>query len=125
MEKFLKKIFINLGIIAIFYCLAVVVATYFKTNEISFSTEYLTDTVTIFTTAILTGVFLLFKLFAMADGKGKKKKSKGLNDKGKDAKGKDVEQYFSGDFVSVDDLRTKKDFNFCTCCVNHNESYKL
>ena len=44
----------------------------------------------------------------------KKKKEKGLSDKGKDAKGKDVAQYFSSDFVSLDDLRNKKDFNFCT-----------
>ncbi len=114
MEKFLKKTFINIFVIAIMYCLAVVVTTFLKTQEIGFDMEYLTNTTTIFITAMLVGLFLLFKLFGMADGKGKKKKEKGLSDKGKDAKGKDVEQYFSSDFISLDDLRNKKDFNFCT-----------
>ena len=114
MGKFFKKTIINCIILALIYCAAVVLTTFFKTQEFGFDSEYVSDVVTIFITVLLAGVFLLFKMFAMLDGKTAKKKSKGLSDKGKDAKGKEIEQYFSNDFISVDDLRSKKDFNFCT-----------
>ena len=114
MGKFLRKTLINLAILIAIYGLALVVATYFKDQEFMPNPDYMTDVVTLFITFMASGVFLLFKLFALLDGKGKKKKSKGGFDKAKDEKGKDVQQYFSNDFVSVDELRTKKDFNFCT-----------
>ncbi len=113
MEKFLKKALINFILIVGIYLLSVVVVTFLKNQELGFDTEYLSDTATLFVTAMAIGVLFLFKLFKMTDGKPKKK-NKGLSDKGKDAKGKEIEQYYSNDFVSVDELRTKKDFNFCT-----------
>ena len=105
---------INIIFIAAIYSITVVAVTYFKNQEFGFDTEYLADTVTLFITAMAVGIFLLFKLFRMLDGKPNSKKGKGLSDKGKDAKGKEVEQYFSNDFVSVEELKSKKDFNFCT-----------
>ncbi|MBQ7797623.1 MAG: type IV secretory system conjugative DNA transfer family protein [Clostridia bacterium] len=114
MEKFIKKMLINIIFIAAIYSITVVAVTYFKNQEFGFDTEYLADTVTLFITAMAVGIFLLFKLFRMLDGKPNSKKGKGLSDKGKDAKGKEVEQYFSNDFVSVEELKSKKDFNFCT-----------
>ena len=113
MEKFLKKVLLNLILLALIYCASVVLVTYFKNQEFGFDVEYLTDTVTLFITVMVSAVFLLFKLFKMLDGKPKEKK--GLTSaKGKDDKGKDVQQYFSNDFVSLDDLRTKKEFNMCS-----------
>ena len=114
MEKFLKKTLLNIIIFVAIYLLAVVAVTFFKTNQIGFDTTYLTDTITIFVTAMGVGIILLFKLFKMLDGKPNSKKDKGLSDKGKDSKGKEVEQYFSNDFISVDEMKSKKDFNFCT-----------
>mgnify|MGYP003295505600 CR=1 FL=1 len=75
MEKFLKKLIIY-SIIAIAVYLGAVVATsYIKGSDSLFDTEYLTDIITVFITGMLLGVVFLFKLFALADGKGKKKKS--------------------------------------------------
>ena len=95
------------------YLGAVVIVSYIKNGTLGFDTEYLADTITIFITIMAIAVLLLFKLFALADGKGKKKKNKGF-DKAKDEKGKEISQYFSNDFVSVEEMRTRKDFNFCT-----------
>ncbi|MBQ3502420.1 MAG: type IV secretory system conjugative DNA transfer family protein, partial [Clostridia bacterium] len=113
MEKFLKKAIIYIIVAIVAYLGAVVITSYIKNGVLGFDTDYLSDTITIFITIMVVAVLLLFKLFAMADGKGKKKKDKGF-DKAKDEKGKEISQYFSNDFVSVDEMRTKKDFNFCT-----------
>lgn len=114
MGKFLKKLLIYLVIIAAVYLGAVVVVTYIKTNRFSFNVDYAFDSITLFSTVMVLAVLLLFKLFKMADGKSKKKSSGGLSDKGKDSKGKEVEQYFSTDFISTEDLKTKSQFNYCT-----------
>ena len=107
MEKFLKKLFLYFIIAIVVYLGAVVAVSYFKNQTFGFDTEYLSDVVTLFVTGMILAVMLLFKLFKLADGKGdKKKKSKGI-DKAKDDKGKEVSQYFSSDFVPVEELRTK------------------
>ena len=114
MKNFLIKTCINLILILGIYCGAVVLVSYFKNGAFGFDTAYLTDTVTLFIAIMAVAVLMLFKLFKLADGKPKKKKDKGGIDKAKDDKGKEIQQYFSSDFVSLDDLRNKKDFNFCT-----------
>ena len=114
MGKFLKKVFGFLILIGLIYLAAVVAVSYFNNNEFGFDTYYMADTTTMFITVMGCAVLLLFKLFKMADGKPKSKKEKGLNDKGKDAKGKDVQQYFSNDFVTLEELKTKKEFNYFT-----------
>ena len=113
MEKFLTKLLINTFLVVGIYLVAVIAVTYFKTSELGFDTEYLFDKITIFVAIMAIGIIVLFKLFKLLDGNPKKKKSKGI-DKAKDDKGKDIQQYFSNDFVSLDELRSKKDFNFCT-----------
>lgn len=113
MGNFIKKMLMHIIVIALFYVVAVILVSYFNNKSFGFDTDYLFDTVTLFITIMAAGIYLLFLLFKMADGKPKSQ-SKGLSDKGKDDKGKDVQQYFSNDFVSTEDLRTKKEFNFCT-----------
>ena len=113
MEKFLKKLAINLAIAVGVYFVAVFAVTYLKDKTLSINIEYFTSTTTYFFTGACLSILLLAKLFKMADGKSSPK-SKGLSDKGKDAKGKEVEQYFSNDFATLEDLRSKKEFNFCT-----------
>ena len=113
MGKFLKKLIFSLITIAVIYVAALVAITYFKNGKFSGYGEYVGDPVTIFATVMAIGIWLLFKLFALADGKGKKKDKSGI-DKAKDDKGKEVSQYFSTDFVALKDLKEKKEFNFCT-----------
>ena len=112
MKKFFTKILIYFVVFISAFFGAIVISTFLNDQEFGFNLEYANDTMTLFITVLLCGVFIMVKLFKLMDGKGVKKK--GLSDKGKDAKGKEVEQYFSNDFVTVDELRSKKDFNFCT-----------
>ena len=115
MGKFLKKLIFTGITIVVIYFIALIAITYLKNGgDFSGYSEYVSDPITIFATAMAIGVWLLFTLFKMADGKSKPKKDKGGIDKVKDDKGKEISQYFSSDFVPVEDLRTKKDFNFCT-----------
>lgn len=112
MKKFFTKMLIYFAVLIGAYFGAIMVSTFLNDQEFGFNPEYATETMTIFITALLFGVLLMIKLFKLMDGKNVKKK--GLSDKGKDSKGKEVEQYFSNDFITVDELRSKKDFNFCT-----------
>lgn len=113
MEKFLKKFFINLIVFAGIYALAIVITTYIKDQEFSFNTDYFTNTTALFIAGMGICLYLLVKLFGMMDGKPKKK-DKAINDKGKDVKGQEVQLYYNSEFVSLDDLKTKKDFNYCS-----------
>ena len=113
MEKFLKKLLGNAILVLLIYLGAVVAVTYFKTAEVNFDVDYIADSATMFVTGFAIAIFVLIKLFSLMDGKPKKK-DKGLSDKGKDAKGKEVQQYFSNDFVTVEEMKEKKEFNFCT-----------
>ena len=112
MKKFFTKILIYFAVFIGAFVGAIIISTFLNDQEFGLNLSYATDTMTLFITVLLCGVFIMVKLFKLMDGKGVKKK--GLSDKGKDAKGKEVEQYFSNDFVTVDELRSKKDFNFCT-----------
>lgn len=116
MGKFLKRVLLNAIIFIVLYLGSVVLVSYFKNASFGFDARYLNEPVTIFTAFMAIGIWLLYWLFKLLDAKGgdKKKSKSKLSDKGKDAKGKEVEQYFSNDFVTLDELRTKKDFNFCT-----------
>ncbi len=114
MEKFLKKVIIYVVVLALVYAGAVVVVSYLKNGTFAFDPEYLMNTTTLFITGMACAVLLLVKLFALADGKGKKKDKNKKIDKAKDDKGKDIEQYFSSDFVTLEDLKNKKDFNYCS-----------
>lgn len=113
MDRFFKRFVVDIIVLVAVYLLAVVLGTYIKDAEIAFNTDYLTDTVVLFTAGMVFAVYLLFRLFALMDSKPKKKE-KSINDKGKDSKGKDIQLYFDSDFVSLDDLKNKKEFNFCT-----------
>ena len=99
--------------LVVIYFVALIAVTRFKSGGFSNYSDYVANPITLFATAMAIGIWILYKLFAMADGKGKKKDKGGI-DKAKDEKGKDVSQYFSTDFIPVSDLKTKKDFNFCT-----------
>ncbi len=112
MKNFFTKILIYFAVFIGAFVGAIIISTFLNDQEFGLNLSYATDTMTLFITVLLCGVFIMVKLFKLMDGKGVKKK--GLSDKGKDAKGKEVEQYFSNDFVTVDELRSKKDFNFCT-----------
>ena len=112
MKKFFIKILLWFAALIGAYLAAIAVTTFLNDQEFGLNLGYATETMTVFITVLLSGILLLVRLFKLMDGKGNKKK--GFSDKGKDKTGKEVEQYFSNDFVTVDELRSKKDFNFCT-----------
>lgn len=113
MKGFFKFILFIL-MLAVFYAVALCVNSYITNGSFSPDPELLTATMTILIFIVLTGIVLIKIMFDKMEGKGKKKKSKGLSDKGKDEHGNEVRQYFSTDFVSVKDLETNPDFNYTT-----------
>ncbi|MBQ7880439.1 MAG: type IV secretory system conjugative DNA transfer family protein [Clostridia bacterium] len=113
MGKFLKRVLLNVVIFVIVYLASLVIVSYINNGEFSIDASYLTDASTLFFTFMIYGIWIIYWLFRLLDSKPKDKK-KGSFDKAKDEKGKDIQQYFSNDFVSLDDLKSKKEFNFCT-----------
>lgn len=112
--KGFTKFFLYIILVAVFYVLSVCINTYINVGKFQFDIAYVKDTMTIIIFFILTSILLIKILFDVVDGKGKKKKGKGLADKGKDEKGNEVKQYFSNDFVSEKDLDSKPEYNFTT-----------
>lgn len=112
MNKFFTKILIAFVACLGAYLGALLLSTFLNDQAFGLNMDYAMDTMTIFIAVLIGGVLLIVKMFKLMDGKGGKKK--GLRDKGKDSKGNEVEQYFSSDFVSLEDLKSKKEFNFCT-----------
>lgn len=110
--KGFTKFFLYIILVAVFYVISVCVNTYINAGGFKFDLAYAKDTMTLVIFLILTSILVIKILFDTIDGKGKKKKSKGLSDKGKDEKGNEVKQYFSNDFVSEKDLDTKPEYNF-------------
>ena len=112
--KKLIKFLLFIILIAVFYGVAMCLAGVINEGTFTFDLAYATDTMTILIFVVLTGVLLINMMFRKLDGKGKKKKPKGISDKGKDEKGNEVRQYFSTDFVSEKELETDPAFNFTT-----------
>ena len=112
MKDFLKKIlkYVIVGIVA--FVLAVMAQTAIETKTPGFDVNKIKTALTWAITFFSVSGFLIYDLLRILDGKGGKKKSSGGIDKAKDSKGKDVDQYFDKDFVSDEDLKKNKAFNF-------------
>ncbi len=108
--KLLLK-YVIVGLITFFG--AIMVMTYIKDGTFGFDFANRNSVWPPAATFFTVGFMIAFDLLRLIDGKGKKKK-KGDIDKVKDSKGKDVDQFFDKDFVTDDDLKKNKDFNFNT-----------
>ncbi len=113
MKDFLKKILKYLILSVLFYVASILAVGYFKHKTFAFDWELATDFLPISIAGLGLGAILVWDLLKIMDGKGKKK-SKGEIDKVRDSKGKEVDQYFDKDFVSDDDLKKNKAFNYNT-----------
>ena len=90
--------------------LALILMTYMKNKTFGFEPSYLTSPIVLGITFFGTAGFLVFEVLQIVDGKGKHKK--GNIKKATDSKGRDVDQYFDKDFVSNEDLKKNKAFNY-------------
>ena len=112
MKGFLKNLLKYLIFAAVVYIASVVGISSFQAKSFGFDPENLTNMYVLSITAFATLALIVYNLLRVMDGKGKKK-SGGI-DKAKDAKGKDVDQYFDKDFVTDEDLKKEKAFNYNT-----------
>lgn len=116
MKKLGRKLLI-FAIASIFlYIISVVLSAVWLSDNLSSADFWLTaETYTNSTTLMIFGlaeaILVVIILYRLAEGKGKGSSNVGS---GKDKRGNTVEQYFSDDFVSLKDLKTKSIFNFCT-----------
>ncbi len=112
MKDFGKKILKYVIFAAAIYLVTVIAMTSLKSKAFGFDSKYLTNSVVIVVTFFACAGLFIHDLLRIMDGKGKKKK-KGI-EKATDAKGNDVDQYFDKDFVTDEDLKKEKAFNYNT-----------
>ena len=109
MER-LGKIVLKYVILAVvFFVAGVVFAGYFNDGVFGFSAENFSTGSFIMIAGL--AALLLYDLFRLMDGKGKKK-TKAV-DEVKDTKGNKVSQYYNTDFVTEKELEENKAFNYC------------
>lgn len=112
MKKLGKKIIIYLLVAAIVFAAAVIIITYFKDGTFAFNARYIANALPFMFLAL--GLLLVYDLLRIADGKTKSSKGGKAVDKVKDASGKETSEFFNKDFVTEDDLKKVKAFNYNT-----------
>jgi len=109
--KSLGKIVLKYVIAAVvFFIAGVVIVGYVNDGVFGFSSENFSTGMLIMIAGM--AVLLLYDLFRLMDGKGKKK-TKAV-DEVKDTKGNKVSQYYNTDFVTEKELEENNAFNYCT-----------
>jgi len=108
MKKFGKSLLKYIIVAAIMFAIAVVAVTYFKDKQFGFNPNYI-STALIF--AFLgVGGYIVYNLLKILDGKDKKGKK--ADDEVRDSRGKKTSQFFDKDFVTEEDLKKNKAFNY-------------
>ncbi len=117
MKRLLKIIlkYIIVGVVALL--LGAVLFNYFSTKQFAFDAKYLGNGFMIMVFALL--LLLLYDLMRLMDGKGHKTKEK-AKDVATDKQGKEIEEYFNRDFVTDEELKTNKAFNYNTLSTIRN-----
>jgi len=108
MKKFGQSLLKYLAIIAVIFVLAVVGVTYFKDKQFGFNPEYISSSLVIAFLGV--GAYVIYSLLRVLDGKGKKTKK--ADDEVRDSRGKKTSQFFDKDFVTEEDLKKNKAFNY-------------
>lgn len=118
MKKF-GKVLLKYAIFGVLILVAaVLLTTYFKEDKLSFNIKYLNSSVLYVVFGL--GALLVYDLLKILDGKGGKKGGK-AEDEVRDTKGKKTSQFFDKDFVTEEDLKKNKAFNFHTLSSLRNE----
>lgn len=110
MKAFAKSIVKYVIMFILFTVIGTVALSYFNSGKILFSPSNIYSGLGI--GAFAVACLLVYDLLKLLDGKGKKKDK--AVDKVKDAQGKEVSQFFNKDFVTDDDLKKEKGFNYNT-----------
>lgn len=106
----LGKIVLKYVIAAVLiFIVGTVLVGYFMDGKIGFNSKHFSTAS--FVTIAGMAALILYDLFRLMDGKGKKK-SKAV-DEVKDTKGNKVSQYYNTDFVTEKELEENKAFNYC------------
>lgn len=108
MKNFGKILLKYLIVGVILFIAGTVLMGYFKTKTFGFSSQYFSSAVLI--TVAGLACLLLYDLFKIMDGKGKKK-NKAL-DEVTDTKGNKVNEFFNRDFITEKELETNKAYNY-------------
>lgn len=112
MKKLLTKIATCLGIFVAILLGVTIALTRIKDGTWSFNVEYLKSGQATAIAILLFGLIAVFYLINSVDGK--KKSGDKAVDKVRDEKGNEVKQFFSKDFVTENELKTEKGFNYNT-----------
>ena len=112
MKKFALKVLKYIALAVVIYVVCVVAVSSFKIKGLGFQPKYMLDPLVLGITFFALAGLLVYKLLQLMDGKGKK--NKGDIDKVTDARGKQVDQFFDKDFVTEEDLKKVKAFNYNT-----------
>lgn len=109
MKKFGKVILKYVICAVVVFIAANVLIGYFKDGKLGFSSENFSTSLLVMIAGM--AALLLYDLFRLMDGKGKKK-TKAI-DEVKDTKGNKVNQYYNTDFVTEKELEDNKAYNYC------------
>ena len=112
MKSFLKKILKYLIVGPIILLVATILIGYFTNGVWTFSLSVIRQGYPMIITVLCLGGLLVMDLLKALDSKPKKS-SKAM-DSAKDDRGKSTSQYYSRDFVTDEDLKKEKGFNFNT-----------
>lgn len=113
MKNFGKIILKYVGVGLLAFILSVILLTYFNLGQFAFDIRYISNGQALIFTFFACAALLLYDLMRLMDGKGKKKSDK-AEDKATDKRGKEVNQFFDRDFVTNDELKTNKAYNYHT-----------
>lgn len=113
MKKFGKKILLYVFLTIFVFLACTVLMTYIQEHRFGFNPHYISTGQPFIWTFIIVLLYFGFDMFKLIDGKGGKKSSKAV-DKVKDEKGNETKEFFSKDFVTEEELKTVKGFNYNT-----------
>ncbi len=120
MKDFLKKALKYLILAIVVYVVATIIMTYINEGTISFGVKYATSGQPFIFVFLAVGVLLVYDLLRILDGKGGKKKKDKAIDKVTDSHGNETTQYFNREFVSEEELKTNKSYNYNTLSTLKN-----
>ncbi len=112
MKNFLKSALKYIIVGVLLYIVGVLAVSWFSSGRVLFSAKYMTHGTSLFIPFIGVGALLIRDLLRLVDGKGKKKSKS--SDKATDERGDEVNQFFNKDFVTMEELKENKDFNYNT-----------
>lgn len=114
--KVLKYVIVGVVV----FLVATVIMTYINDKTLSFNLKYALSGQPFIFVFLALGALLVYDLLRTLDGKGGKKKKEKAIDKVTDTHGNETSQFFNRDFVTEEELKTNKGFNYNTLSTIKN-----